>query len=428
MKSRSVSSFALTVLCVAFAIKTSATNWPNWRGPNGNGVSPVTELPVNWSETENIRWRVDLPDRGNSTPIVWSNKVIITQAIEKDQFRSTIAFDLRTGKQLWQSGTIYDQEEATHRDNPYCAASPVTDGKTIVSTYGSAGVFAYDMDGNELWQRDLGPQVHMWGNASSPVIHGDTVYIYHGPGVHSALYALNLKNGETRWEIDLPEPVPTERFDGFAGRGPGGIGSFSTTVIATFDGKEQLVISLPEQLRSFDLSTGKELWHCDGLNPLIYTSPVVHGDKVLTYGGYSGAGMLVQPKGTGDITETSRLWYERRAKKGRLGTGVIKDGLYFHINMDGIAECIEVATNEQVWLERLPVKGAKGDSWSSALLVGDLVYLVNQAGEVHVLKASREYEVVASNAVREKTNSSLIVAGNALILRTHAGLWCISEE
>lgn len=427
MKSRIASSFALTVLSVAFALNACATNWPNWRGPNGDGSSPETDLPMKWSETENIRWRVDLPDHGNSTPIVWGDKIIVTQAIEQDHFRSTMAFDLKTGKQLWQSGTIYDQEESTHDDNPYCAASPVTDGKTIVSTYGSAGVFAYDLDGNELWQRDLGPQVHIWGNASSPVIHGDTVYLYHGPGVHSALYALSLKNGGTRWKIDLPEPTPTERFDGFAGSGPGVVGSFSTPVIATFNGKEQLVISLPEQLRAFDLSDGKELWHCDGLNPLIYTSPVLYGDKILTYGGFSGAGMLVQPKGSGDITKTARLWHEPRAKKGRLGTGVIKDGLYFHINMDGIAECIDVATNEQVWLERLPAMGAKGDSWSSALLVGDLVYLVNQAGEVHVLRASREYEVVASNAVREKTNSTLIVAGNALILRTHEGLWCISE-
>jgi len=427
MKSRILTLSALTILSVSLAFNAFASNWPNWRGPNGDGTSLEADVPINWSESENIRWRVDLPDRGNSTPIVWDDKVIVTQAIEKDHFRSTMAFDLKTGKQLWQSGTIYDQEESTHDDNPYCAASPVTDGNTIISTYGSAGVFAYDMDGDELWQRNLGPQVHIWGNASSPVIHGDTVYLYHGPGVHSALYALNLKNGDTQWKIDLPEPVPTERFDGFAGRGPGIIGSFSTPVIATFDGNEQLVISLPEQLRSFDLSTGKELWHCAGLNPLIYTSPVVTGDQMLTYGGFSGAGMLVQPKGSGDTTETSRLWHEQRSKKGRLGTGVIKNGLYFHINMDGIAECIEVATNEQVWLERLPVKGAKGDSWSSALLVGDLVFLVNQAGEVHVVKASRKYEVVASNVTGEKTNSTLIVAGNALILRTYEGLWCISK-
>ena len=418
----------LITSALVFSVQSSNANWPSWRGPNGDGSSPVTDLPVKWSEGENVRWRIGLPDRGNSTPIIWGDKVILTQAIEKEGFRSTMAFDLETGKQLWQSGTVYKEKESTHRDNPYCAASPVTDGKTIVSTYGSAGVFAYDMDGKELWQRDLGPQVHTWGNASSPVIHGDTVYVYHGPGKFSAMYALNLANGNTVWKRELPEPVPTERFDGFAGRSPGIVGSFSTPVIATFNGKAQLVISLPQQLKSFDLKTGDELWFSEGLNPLIYTSPVVHGDKVLIYGGYSGEGMLVQPKGSGDITKTSRLWHEKRAKKGRLGTGVIKNGLYFHINMDGLAECIEVATNKQIWLERLPVKGAKGDSWSSSLLVGDRVYFVNQAGEVHVVKASPEFEVVASSVTGEKTNSTLIASKDALILRTWEGLWCISEN
>lgn len=420
-------TIAVSTLLIVASLTNAAANWPNWRGPNGDGSSPATDLPVHWSATENIRWRVDLPDRGNSTPIAWGDRVFVTQAVGKEHLRSTMAFDLATGRKLWQTGVIHDREETTHEDNPYCAASPVTDGRVVVATYGSAGVFAYDLDGRQLWQRDLGPQVHIWGNASSPVIHGDRVYLYHGPGEHSALYALDLSNGTIAWKVSLPEPTPGERFDGFAGRGPGIIGSFSTPLVATFDGRQQLLLSLPEQLRGFDLAKGTELWHCDGLNPLVYTSPVVHGDSVLILGGYFGAGMLVKPGGNGNITDRARVWYEQRSRKNRLGTGVIKDGLYFHLNMDGLAECLEVASNEQVWLERLPVKGAKGDSWSSALLAGDRVYFVNQAGETHVVRAARKFEVIASNAIGEPTNSTLIAAGNHLILRTHKGLWCIAR-
>ncbi len=421
-----VAAVAASVICATPS--DLHANWPAWRGPTANGISTETNLPLEWSPTRNIRWRVDLPDRGNSTPIVWGDQIFVTQAIERDHFRGVLSFDARTGRQLWRQGTTYTLPETTHEDNPYCAASPVTDGRVVVATYGSAGVFAYDLTGKELWRRDLGPQVHIWGNASSPVISDDRVFLYHGPGTNSAFYALNLKTGETLWRVALPEPVPGERFDGFAGRGPGIIGSFSTPVLGEFDGRRQLVISLPEFLHGFDPATGRELWRCGGLNPLVYTSPVIHNQQVLALGGFMGAGMVVRPSGTGDITASARVWHEQRARKGRIGSSVIKDGLAFLINQDGIAECLELATGKQVWLERLPVKGAKGDSWSTAMLAGDRVYFVNQAGETHVVRASRDFEVLASNALGEYTNSSLAVAGRDLLFRTFQGLWCISAE
>lgn len=415
------------VLTIAISLPGGLhADWPAWRGPEGNGISRESQLPLAWSPTQDIRWRAELPDRGNSTPIVSGNQIFVTQAIEKDHFRGLLAFDVSTGKLLWQKGTTYHQEEPTHPDNPYCAASPVTDGKTIVTTYGSAGVFAYDFNGRELWQRDLGPQIHTWGNASSPVIHGDRVFLYHGPGTNSAFFALDLKTGETLWRVALPEPVPGERTDGFAGRGPGIIGSFSTPVVTKVDGRDQLVVSLPEFLHGFDPANGREIWRCGGLNPLVYTSPVIHEGLVLTLGGFMGSGMLVKPSGAGDITGSARLWHEQRARKGRIGSSVIKDELVFLLNQDGMAECLELATGKQVWLERLPLKGARGDSWSSALLAGDRVYFVNQAGETHVVRASRTFEVLASNALEEQTNSSLVVAGKDLLLRTYKGLWCIA--
>jgi hypothetical protein len=239
---------------------------------------------------------------------------------------------------------------------------------------------------------------------------------------------LNADDGSTVWRVALPEPVPGERFDGFAGQNDGVVGSFSTPVLAQFDGRDQLVISLPEILHAFDPRTGSELWRCRGLNPLVYTSPVVHEDYALTLGGYFGSGMLVKPTGTGDITGSARVWHEQRAKKNRLGSGVIRDGLVFLLNQDGIAECLELASGRQVWLERLPLKGARGDSWSSALLAGDRVYFVNQAGETHVVRASRTFQVIASNALGEHTNSSLAVSGRDLILRTYRGLWCIGGD
>lgn len=139
-----------------------AANWPAWRGPTGSGITTETNLPTKWSATENVRWKVKLPDRGNSTPIVWGNKVFISQPIEAENRRTLICFDRVTGKQLWQSGTVFQETEPSHRTNPMCSPSPTTDGERVIAWFGSAGVFCFDMDGKQLWHRDLGKQRHEW--------------------------------------------------------------------------------------------------------------------------------------------------------------------------------------------------------------------------------------------------------------------------
>src|SRR6185295_621256 len=155
------------------AVRVHAGNWPAWHGPNGSGVTTETNLPVRWSATENIRWKVPLPDRGNSSPIVWRDRVFITQAIEKEKRLTVMGLNRADGKILWQSGTTYLEKDPTHEANPYCSASPVTDGERVIAWFGSAGVYCYDLNGKELWRRDLGKQHHEWGYAASPIIHGD---------------------------------------------------------------------------------------------------------------------------------------------------------------------------------------------------------------------------------------------------------------
>src|ERR1043165_2530710 len=134
---------------------SQAANWPEWRGPGGIGVCPETTLPLHWSTNENVRWRAPLPDRGNSCPIVWGNRVFITQALEKENRRMILCFDRESGKQLWQSGVVYPEKEITHDGNPQCSASPVTDGVRVIASFGSAGLYCYDFEGKEIWRRDL---------------------------------------------------------------------------------------------------------------------------------------------------------------------------------------------------------------------------------------------------------------------------------
>lgn len=416
-----------TLLCSLLLAPTllTAANWPGWRGPHQNGISPESNFPTEWSKTKNVRWRVPLPERGNSSPVIWGDRIFLTQAIEKEQRRTVMCFRRSDGKLLWQKGTVYAGEDKTHGDNPYCAASPATDGTVVIATFGSAGVFAYDLEGKELWHRDLGKQEHEWGYASSPVIDGDRCYVMHGPGKGTKLVALQKRTGVTLWENPLPEPVPTERTDGFKGNLPGRIGSFSTPVLVQADGRSELIISLPQSLKAFDPSSGKLLWHAAGLNPLVYTTPVVADQTVVTLGGFFGSGLAIKAGGSGDVTE-KRLWYEQRAKKNRIGSPVIKDGYVYVLNMDGIAECLELSTGKSLWTERLKGPGAKADSWSSFTLAGDKLYTVNQSGDAFVLRASPKFELIATNSVGEYTNSSFAHSDGDLFLRTYENLWCFS--
>src|SRR2546430_9584996 len=213
------------LLTITAALSSTAGNWPGWRGPDGTGASSEKNLPLKWSTNENVRWKVDLPDRGNSSPIVWGNRVFVAQAVQKENRRTLMCFDRANGKLLWQSGVTYAENEPTQENNPYCAGTPVTDGERVFVCFGSAGVYAYGSDGKEAWHRDLGKLNHMFGNAVSTVLHGDLCILNFGPDEKARLVALNKKTGETVWHVEPPKMEGNERQQGLAG-GPGGRGNF----------------------------------------------------------------------------------------------------------------------------------------------------------------------------------------------------------
>lgn len=411
-----------------FAPPLPAAPWPAWRGSQGDGTTPEKAFPLHWSPTRNVRWRTELPDRGNSTPIVWGDRVFLTQAVEQDHSRTVRAYDRATGRELWKAGTVWERPEETHEDNPYCAASPVTDGERVIAAFGSAGVWAFDVEGKKLWNRDLGPQRHQWGHASSPVLHGDRVFVYHGPGPNAKAYALDKKSGATLWEVELPEPVPTVRTDGFKGRAPGVVGSFGTPLVTRAGDRTELVLSLPESLRALAPDDGRELWRADGLNPLVYTSPFAADGLVVAMGGFNGSSLAVRTGGRGDVTATHRVWHEIRSKKNRIGPAVAHQGHIYLVNMEGFLECLELATGRQLWEERLDGPGAQDGSWSALALAGDRLYAMNRSGDGFVIRASPRFEVLATNTVAEPLNASPALADGEILLRTWKALWCLGEK
>lgn len=222
---RSFARHLTGLLTISAVLSVAAGNWPGWRGPEGNGVSTEKNLPLRWGTNENVRWRVDLPGPGNSSPIIWGERVFVTQAIKEDHRRTVMCFDRADGRLLWQSGVTYTEREPTQQNNPYCAATPVTDGERVIASFGSAGLACYDFTGKELWHRDLGKMNHMFGNASSPVLAGDLCLLNFGPDEKARLVAVNKKTGEIAWEVQPPKVDPSEQPSGGFG-GPGGRGGF----------------------------------------------------------------------------------------------------------------------------------------------------------------------------------------------------------
>lgn len=401
-------------------------NWPSWRGDlAGSGITKASKLPLKWGKEHNVRWRTPLPEPGNSTPVVHGHRVFVTQPITSEHWRGLFCFDLHSGELLWKNGLTYEKEERTHKTNPYCSASPVTDGEIVVASYGSAGVAAYDLDGKALWHRDLGPIDHEWGHSSSPLIHEGLCIVYHGPGVGAALYALDRGTGETVWEWKEPQWKPGQRTDGFAGKDDGIIGSFSTPILTRANGREELVMSFPLEMKAFDPKNGQVLWTCEGLNPLVYTSPMAGDGIIVAMGGYYGNTIAVRGGGDGNVTETHRLWQEVR-HNGGIGTGVIKDGFCYYNTSGGIVNCLEVGSGKERWKARLP--GA-GKSWGSFVLAGDKIYALSQAGDTVVFRANPDrLEVLAQSDLGEETNSSPVPVDGRILIRTHSALWCLGEE
>lgn len=412
----------LSVSCLLLWLGTAVgANWPAWRGPTGDGVCPETDLPLKWSATENVKWKVPLPERGNSTPIVWGNRIFVTQAV--GDRRTLMCFAREDGKLLWQQGPVWSEKELTHATNPYCSSSPVTDGERVLAWFGSAGLWCWDLEGKELWHADLGQQEHIWGYGSSPVLVGDLCVLNFGPGERSFLVALDKRTGKEAWRHDVPPPAVWEG----NGATQHWSGAWSTPVVHPTGAGPDLLTSSPGALRGYDPATGHERWHCDGLNPLVYADPLVAGSVLVGMGGYGGYAIGVPAGGEGDLT-SHRLWQEKHNSQ-RLGSGVVKDGLIYMVNEPGTVQCLDPQTGRAIWQERPQVPSGRASSWSSLVLSGDRLYLVTQASDTVVLRASREYEQLSVNALEDGlTNASLAVSDGQIFIRTHQHLWCIAAR
>jgi outer membrane protein assembly factor BamB len=412
---------SLAVLLVASTLR--AADWPMFRGPNRDGKTTDTKVPLEWGKDRNIRWRAKLPMPGNSSPVITGGKVFVTCAQEKKGIsRALYCFDRGTGKELWSQAVKWEQADPTHGTNPYCAPSPATDGQRVIAWHGSAGLVCYDLDGKQLWRTDLGVIKHIWGYASSPVIHGDRVYLNCGPGARSFVVCLNKADGAIVWQTEQPGGAPDKDETHKEW-----LGSWSTGVVTAVDGQEQLVVFQPLHVRGYDLTSGKILWTCEGAGLLAYTDVVIGdvegvGKIGVAMAGYGGKAIGFKLGGSGDTTATHRLWQSKQGNPQRIGSGVILGKHLFIVNETG-PECLEAATGKMVWKQNIP-----GTFWASILATPERLYITNQQGKTYAYAPDPTgYKQLAVSDLGEKINATPAPADGQLFVRTWEALYCVGE-
>ncbi|MCS7047555.1 MAG: PQQ-like beta-propeller repeat protein, partial [Gemmataceae bacterium] len=402
-----------TMVWAATLGRLPAADWPAWRGPTGQGLCTEKNLPLTWSATTNVKWKIQLAHQGNSTPVVWGDRIFLTQANRGGSERSLLCFARADGKLLWQRTVSYAEKEQNWNENWYCNASPALDAQRVVACFGSAGLYCYDHDGNELWKRtDLGPWQDPFGNASSPVIYRDLVIQWCGPNRDKGrnfLLAVHKDTGKTVWEHD-------ESF-----------GSWSTPLIVTVDGQDQLILGqsldvkkLPQDqwgmLNGFDPATGKRLWQCRGLSSFNYTSPLFGKGVAVAMSGYNGSALAVKLGGTGDITK-QRLWLHEKNTQ-RVGSGVIVGDHVYMIDENGTPHCYELLTGKDLW-KGMKRPGSEG-TWGSLVYADGRLYSLMKNAEMVVLSASPKFQVLAINSLEdgERTHSSPAISNGDIFIRT----------
>ena len=357
-----------------------------------------------------------MPEAGNSTPIIWNDRVFVTQPVSSENRRALFCFDRRDGKLLWQSGVTVADKERTHNTNPHGSASPVTDGERVICWFGSGGLAAYEFGGKELWRTDLGAHSHQFGYGGSPVIHGDLVLLNFGPGSREFLVALDKRTGKELWRHASKTPSADDIY-----------GTWSTPFVAEREGRSEIISALRSELAALEPQTGKVLWHTTGHGIQAKASPVAGEGVVVMSGDKDSTEVAMRLGGSGDITATHLLW-KKNPPKGRVGTGIIHNGHLFGIQSRGIADCLNLETGDVVWEERLTGPGANNAVWGSPVLSEGKLFVMNQSGDVFVLRAGTRFEVLAINSLKEPSNSSVAPASGELFLRTHKALWCIGAK
>jgi outer membrane protein assembly factor BamB len=393
-----------------------AENWPQFRGPSGLGISQEQDLPVTWSETENVVWKTAMPGYGSSSPIVLDGKLYVAcysgygmankSGRMEDLTLHLVCVNSKTGEIIWNKRIKPTLPESKRvRDHGYAAQTPVTDGEHLYVFFGKSGVFKFDLDGNQIWQTSVGTKTHGWGSGTSPVLCENLV-IVNASIESNSLVAVDKATGDEVW------------------RAGGMDSSWSTPhLVEAPNGKHELAVTVKGWILGFDPKTGNELWRCKAIPDYICPSIVSHKGVLYAIGGRSSKAIAVRSGGRGDITNTHKLW---QADVGaNVCSPVVHEGhLYWVSDRNRTAYCLSLADGSVKYSERV-----RPQPYASALLADGRLYIVTRKGGTLVLAAKPQFEQLALNKLEDRStfDSSAIVCDGTLILRSDKNLYCIKK-
>lgn len=405
----------LTVSVTCLVLLAGAADWPQFRGPGGQGVAQAKGLPATWSETENLRWKTELPGPGASSPIVLGERVVVTcfsgYALDRQNPGDMAALQLHLlcvnradGKVLWDRTVAPTLPESkTVRDHGYASPTPASDGTHIYAFFGKSGVVKFDLDGKELWRSSVGSGLHGWGCGTSPVLYQGLVIV--NASVESgSLVALDKTSGKEVWRVQ------------------GMRESWSTPhLVALPDGKQELVVSVKDRILAFDPQTGEARWNCEGIHDYVCPSVVSADGVIYAIGGRKSQAIAVKAGGQGDVTASHLLW---RADVGaNVSSPVVLDGhLYWVSDNKQTAYCLNTKDGSVVYA------GKAGRPYGSMTAADGKLYVVFRQGGTMVLAAKPTFEVLARNQFDDRSmfDGSPAVADNQLYLRSDRFLYCIA--
>ncbi|MBX3279233.1 MAG: PQQ-binding-like beta-propeller repeat protein [Acidobacteria bacterium] len=448
-----LSAIAATALVAASSLYDAA-HWPQWRGPFHNGMARGG-APVEFGDNKNVKWKVAIEGRGFSTPAVWGDRIYLTTAVptgkvapaepvpagpaggapgsgqgrpgggggpgggagagEEHKF-VVMCLDRKTGKTIWErTAKVAVPHEGYHRTyGSFASNSPLTDGKYLYVSFGSRGIFCYDLDGKLIWEKDLGVKMRMrlqFGEGTAPVLHGNLLIHNFDQESGSFIVALDKNNGKEVWRVSRDE-----------------VSSWSTPAIIDHKGNKQLIVSASNKTRAYAPETGKLIWECAGLGTNVIPQPVQQGDLVLVMSGHRDPKLMAIRLGReGDLTGTDAVVWSQTRGTSYTASPVLHDNKLYVLTDNAVLSCFNATTGEPYYQQkRLP----QADSFKASPVGADgKLYLASESGFVTVIKMGEEFEVLANNVMEDQMFvSSPVVVEGELLLRSKTHLFCISDK
>ncbi len=383
--------------------------WSRWRGPSGQGLAQGGGYPDTWSATQNVLWQVEAPGRGNSSPIVWGDRIFLTTALDGGKRPSVLCYRRSDGKLLWESTLPAGEPGKVYWKNSHASGTPVTDGQRVYASFGNQGLAAVDFQGKVVWRHSLGAIRNYHGSAGSPVLYKDRIFLYEDQRQGAFVAAFDKRTGKTLWKTERKASV-----------------GWGTPVVIRAGDRDELIVSSQARVTAYDPGSGAALWHCEGNLAEVIPTPVVGHGLLFCVSGRAGPTLAIRPGGSGDVTRTHLAWKQSKGASF-VPSPLLYDDLLYQVNdMVSVATCYEAATGEVLWQGRLGEPKSEGFS-ASPVGVDGKVFFTNDAGETFVLKAGRKFDLLRVNRLEAPVLASPALVDGRWYFRTDRHLLAIGN-